>query len=508
MDSVAERPDASKPSDSALSLPWDLPRVRAHVARAASDSPDDTAVTTWDLLPPIPGDQPDEILLAVLTDPHPFWSDYRPISPIGKHDNGTFRGLDRQERCHDPTAQKEFQQAARWGARCRPPWDARRLRRILRLACDKLNAREEACCSGLLTDLPGSGRPGGAGAPLRWLIDGLLLDQCPAMLAAPMKTMKTNLGIAAAVAVAAGLPFLARFPVPGRRHAFYLTGETALAVARDIARRIGDALGVADADDLIAWGERLPRLDSPNDLKALAVALAAVGESGLVITDPLNQMLGDGSRLNLGADMFAASPLLRAANDIITNAGWQWLAIHHCKDLHPSNRPPQLGDVAYTAFAQFFRQWLLVGRRRAYTSDGRHALAAQVGGPGFAGLWAIDIDEGIRDNQPHGWAIQVRPLDEARQQAAEQQDAARAATRQQRAAKLLAALQQLAQDGKPATLSSLRPLTKLNNANLKEAIAAEGDRIETYTAAVPTDNGGRTKETTCYRLRPHPVNSG
>ncbi len=70
--------------------------------------------------------------------------------------------------------------------------------------------------------------------------------------------------------------------------------------------------------------------------------------------------------------------------------------MHHCKRSRVSpNQPATLDDVAWTGFAEFSAQWLLLSRRRRYDPNtGHHELWFTAGGrAGHHGLWALDVDE-------------------------------------------------------------------------------------------------------------------
>src|SRR5262249_32300752 len=141
---------------------------------------------------------------------------------------------------------------------------------------------------------------------------------------------------------------------------------------------------------------------------------------------------------------------LANAADAFQDAECTWVANHHCKQLHPCSRPPQLSDLAYPSTGGFFRQWLLVNRRHTYLTNGKHQLAVRVGGnAGHASLWAIDLDEGLTDDAPTKLDARVQPLDQVKAQAANARPAARVHTHVDR--KVLEAVAALAPAHKHVT---------------------------------------------------------
>jgi hypothetical protein len=71
--------------------------------------------------------------------------------------------------------------------------------------------------------------------------------------------------------------------------------------------------------------------------------------------------------------------------------------------------------MSWAGFAEFARQWLLIGRREDYVpGTGEHRLWLSVGGSaGHSGLWAVDVDEGV---SPRHWNVELSTPDEARRE--------------------------------------------------------------------------------------------
>ena len=93
------------------------------------------------------------------------------------------------------------------------------------------------------------------------------------------------------------------------------------------------------------------------------------------------------------------------------------LAHHTRKGRADPFAAPELGDIAWSGFQEFARQWLLISRRELYQpGTGVHRLWLSVGGSaGHGGLWAIDIQEGTQAT-PGGryWKVKLLSADDAR----------------------------------------------------------------------------------------------
>lgn len=97
-----------------------------------------------------------------------------------------------------------------------------------------------------------------------------------------------------------------------------------------------------------------------------------------------------------------------------------------------------MSDIAWSGFAEFSAQWLLLSRRSKFDAEiGNHELWLNVGGrAGHGGLYGVDIREGRRTD-PGGrvWQVKVRPASETRASAIDSKESAKeAATERKQAA--------------------------------------------------------------------------
>jgi hypothetical protein len=237
----------------------------------------------------------------------------------------------------------------------------------------------------------------------RYLIPGILAAGQPGGIFGPFKSLKTSLAADLLISLASGTPFLGRFAVTEPGKVLFLAGEAGLPAVRSIARRICAERGLSlEALDNFVVSPDLPRLDRPGDLMILE-ELIRKQKAVCVVIDPAYLALGEQNSRNL----FAMGTLLRPLAKLCESTGCSVLLVHHAKRSHKAGSPPTLDDIAWSGFAEFSSQWLLVSRRRAYNPDtGRHELWLSAGSrAGNQGLWALDVYEGASPHLPDAGPI-------------------------------------------------------------------------------------------------------
>ena len=226
----------------------------------------------------------------------------------------------------------------------------------------------------------------------RYLIPGILAAGQPGGIYGAAKTLKTSLAADLLISLASGTPFLGRFPVTEPGRVLFLSGESGLDALQSIARRICQERGLSlESLDNFVVSPDLPRLDRPVDLMALR-ELVEREKPVCVVIDPIYLALDSSKSRNL----FAMGAMLRPLAELCESTGCAVLVVHHAKRSHKAGSPPTLEDIAWSGFAEFSAQWLLVSRRRPFEPEtGHHELWLSAGGrSGHHGLWALDVDEG------------------------------------------------------------------------------------------------------------------
>ena len=253
---------------------------------------------------------------------------------------------------------------------------------------------------------------------LEYLIPGVLVARQPCLVGGPKKGMKTSIVIDLVISLATGRPFLGRFAVARPITVIILSGESGLGTLQETARRVALSMdvqlsGIAN----LLWSDFLPQLEDARHLDALERMIAET-KCEVLVVDPLYLCMSGADAANL----FIQGSLLRRVSEICQRHGVALVLCHHTRKRSKLKNqgecdPPELDDLAWAGFAEFARQWLLLGRREAYEpGTGEHKLWLSVGGSaGHGGLWAVDIDEGV-SGKPRHWSVDLSSPAEAREE--------------------------------------------------------------------------------------------
>jgi hypothetical protein len=254
---------------------------------------------------------------------------------------------------------------------------------------------------------------------ITFLVAWILVSGQPCIVAGGKKTLKTNLLIALAIALATAEPFLGKFKVDRAVRVMMMSGESGMATIQETARRIAKSMDLElSAIGNLIFSPDLPRIGNLLHHDALEKMLRA-DEIEVLILDPVYLCLNtDGNESSL----FAMGDLLREVSELCQKCGVTLILAHHTKKtVNDPFAPPELEHIAWSGFAEFARQWILIGRREPYEpGTGEHRLWMNVGGSaGHSSCWALDVSEGAFDGgkTPRHWAVELMRAEEARQDA-------------------------------------------------------------------------------------------
>lgn len=266
-----------------------------------------------------------------------------------------------------------------------------------------------------------------------YLVEGILVEGQPCLIGGPSKSLKTTLGIDLFVALTTGGSFLGKYRVARPCRTLFMSGESGAATIAETMQRIVDAGGY-NADDLgsLHVCTSLPQLATPEDLAELSRLIKRFSIDVLAI-DPIYLCMPSEGVANL----FAQGEALGRISDLCVKHAVTPILLHHVKRAAATTYEPiELTDLAFAGYAEWSRQWLLVGRREKYTpGSGQHALWLTVGGSaGHNSLLAVDVCEGAyAPGVPRTYDVTVRAADDVRKDDHEQQAAAKAEKRKEKA---------------------------------------------------------------------------
>lgn len=252
-----------------------------------------------------------------------------------------------------------------------------------------------------------------------WLIKDVLVKGQFAVVGGSQKTLKTSICVELAVSLTTATPFLGKFTVKDQRRVLFMSAESGGATLRDTYLRICNFKSVAKEKPDILWAFEIPNLSNSLDLKRMAEVIREE-KIEVVFIDPLYLCLIDSKQAAQASNMFAMGPLLSSLMEACKQAGATPIVVHHTRKTNGAAgwskfEPPELGDLAFSGLQQIVRQWLLVGRRKAFDPEsGLHELWLTYGGSaGHASTWGLNITEGRLDSDFGGRTWQVRLMSRA-----------------------------------------------------------------------------------------------
>lgn len=263
---------------------------------------------------------------------------------------------------------------------------------------------------------------------LEWLVKGWLVTGQNLMIGGPAKCLKTSTLVDLAVSVATGGKFLGRFEVPQPRPVMMVSGESGFPVLQGLRNRVVASKDRAPEKGMLVWNDQLPCLTNPHHCNQFEQQIIK-HKIALSVIDPTYLALFSQGGADSASNVMHMGPVLAKFGAIGERTGCCMALVHHYRKQPQGRwRPPTLEDFSLSGFAEWSRQWMLLGRPQPYVGDGRHDLYLGGGGPaaGFS-EWSVQINEGNPDDPLVGgriWQIEcVKWQDRLAQQRQEQQNA-------------------------------------------------------------------------------------
>lgn len=249
----------------------------------------------------------------------------------------------------------------------------------------------------------------------------ILAANQPMMIGGPSKCLKTSLALDLAISLSTGTPFLGQFHVPDAVNVGVISGESGLYTLQRNAATIAQSRGIDLRDAQCYWGDTLPQISRPSHLAALGDMISQLSLK-VAFLDPCYLMLLSGdSQGRSASNLFDVGSILLGLTELGQSTGCTLILLHHNrKNMTDPFAMPELGDMAFSGFSEWARQWLLVNRRERYEQGtGIHRLWMNAGGSaGHNSVWSIDIDEGVLDDNLEGrrWEVSVATAGDARRE--------------------------------------------------------------------------------------------
>lgn len=310
-----------------------------------------------------------------------------------------------------------------------------------------------------------------------YIVENVLVRKQPAVIAGAYKTLKTTSGIDLAISLATGTPFLGVHKVTSVERVLFFTAEIGESTARETEARVSRAKDVYEQldNDCISWQTWVPYIPDIEHLAILEHEIKRT-KATIVILDPMYQMLDGDTAMSYSLN----GQQLRTISQVCLNLGATPIIIDHAKRSSENVKlyaPLELDDVSGAGKAEFFRQWILISRRRKWEPGQPHELWMSIGGSaGHASILGVSIDEGVDESTgERGYRVTTESGRETRDAMAEQRQRNKEErARKQREEKLESYCEKVLLamlGGDPKTKSELCTIAGLNAANAASAIA-------------------------------------
>ncbi|EAQ82004.1 AAA family ATPase [Blastopirellula marina] len=312
--------------------------------------------------------------------------------------------------------------------------------------------------------------------PLQWLAPGIFVQNEPAVIVGPSKSMKSSIAVDLCAALASGGSFLGQFTADRPFRVGYVSRHDERQALSDLAGRWSEAGGV-DSSKLpnLIWSLLVADAADPAHLDQLRDWIRG-NELEVVVIDAVRlTSTGKQSQAKQLCDLVGCCKAAGAT------------PILCCQSRKAIPRGATLATDVATSL-DFARQWMLLQRRETYSpGSGQHRLRLTYGGcAGQGGEWGVDIDEGkLEDPQGRSWQITLRDVESIEVEAAAN---AAAAHDQRLQTKIHATLTHV--EATQATKSRIREQCGINGSRF----AAAWDRLLALGKIKPMESSERKTE--------------
>jgi len=249
-----------------------------------------------------------------------------------------------------------------------------------------------------------------------WLVDRLLVQGQPCIVAGASKSLKTNVCIALATSLVSGKPFFGEFNVSRPRKVLFMSAESGEAAIQSSLGRIMAANQVErrSIEENLSVAPWVPHAKQGVKLAHFRRAIKKY-QPEVVFIDPV-YLATDGDD---SANLQKMGQQFATLADMALGMGATPVFVHHTRKnaLNVLERQPlEITDMQGAGVTEYFRQWMLLSRREKFNaaSGGEHRLWMSGGGSaGHSYEFALDIHEKQRDGRPTGWVASLTDASEA-----------------------------------------------------------------------------------------------
>lgn len=315
-----------------------------------------------------------------------------------------------------------------------------------------------------------------------YFIPGVLAaGPVPSGLFGAFKTLKTSIAMDLLISIATKNRFLGYFPVERQARVAIMSGESGAFALQDLAKRVAKEKGwtFSEIKDRFYICPAVPNLGSHSDIAAVERFITD-NEIELLAIDPTYLAMKN-LRSDDAANIFSMGGFLDPLAKLGERTGCTPLIVHHNRKMQANpNEPAELSDIAWSGFAEWVGQWILISRREKYEADsnGEHRLWLNAGGrDGHSALIGIDITEGRSDSKDgRFWKVRVERAAQARVHSIEadqdrkeqERDARKLKQTSQDRNRIIEAMQAL---GKPETKTQIRDHAGINTGRFSPLFA-------------------------------------
>lgn len=310
-----------------------------------------------------------------------------------------------------------------------------------------------------------------------YLVNRVLVEGEPAIVAGPMKSLKTNISLDLALSLTSGTPFLGEFTVPAQKRVAIISGESGPRTIQETARRVAAAKDIDLAEQDLLFEFNLPQLGRTEDVAELCRGLKDLGIE-VVIIDPLYLTLLSGSGGGIDEkSIFSMGEHLRSIGKLCQQLNVTLILCHHANKQIMVGKAMELQNLAYSGTAEFSRQWILINRQEPYAGDGTHKLILNVGGSaGHGGQYLACITEGVTDERFQGrrWEVAISSMSEAikEERSAKEAEKRQAEIEKEQVEdqKVMTAVDAICKTHEAATMKEIREHSGMNAAKASTAV--------------------------------------